>query len=159
MAYNPFSGDMTITEAKAILRELADDGHACPVCTQHVKVYKRKVNSSMARDLIAIYRTYGTDFAYLPDVRKTTGSKGNREESKLRYWGLIEEDNRRREDGGRAGFWRITPRGVDWVLGRSTIPKYARVFDARLLSHEGEQVSIRDALGTKFRYDELMAGV
>jgi hypothetical protein len=44
-----------------------------------------------------------------------------------------------------------------FVLGESTVPKYAYVYDGRLLKLDGgEYVTIRDALGTKFHYRDLM---
>jgi len=116
------------------------------------KVYKRKVNSGMAVSLIKMYRAGGTNFQHIP----TTVGGRSREEAKLRYWGLVEEELERRPDGGRAGWWRVTHTGRLWVLNRSTIPKYAYIYDARLLDMDGEPTSIRSALGEKFDYEELM---
>ncbi len=113
----------------------------------------------MARDLIAIWRRHHREWCYLPSVRQASGSRSNREESKLRYWNLIEEDLLRREDGGRAGWWRVTERGEAWLLERASIPKYARIYDGRCLGLAGGPVTIRDALGVKFHYRELMVGV
>lgn len=75
------------------------------------------------------------------------------------HWGLIEEEPIVRPDGGRAGWWRITPFGQQFVLGNSTVPKYARLYDGRCLGLEGVPVTIRDCLGTKFNYADLMAGI
>jgi hypothetical protein len=41
----------TITEAKDFLNENYKDGCICPCCNQTVKLYKRKLNSGMARVL------------------------------------------------------------------------------------------------------------
>lgn len=155
-----FSDEMTLRDARNKLRELVDDGYACPCCTQFAKVYRRKVNSSMARGLIAAYHAHGREYGYLQDVRRVHGQTDNREESKLRYWGLMEEEaDIRRDDGGRAGWWRVTERGETWALGTISIPKYARIYDGRLLNLvPGEQVTILDALGDRFNYRELMEG-
>jgi hypothetical protein len=154
-----FHDAMTLGEAKMLLRELAYEGHACPCCTQLVKVYKRKVNSSMAADLIAMWRAFHREWGYLPDLRRHASLKGNREESKLRYWGLVEEEPERRPDGGRAGWWRVTPKGADWIQQRTWIPKYALIYDGKFLRYDGsERVTIRDALGDGFDYNELMRG-
>lgn len=154
-----FHDAMPLGEARDILRELVDDGAECPCCKQFAKVYRRKVNSSMARGLIAIWRSCGTEWCYLPDVRGRVFKGDNREESKLRYWDLLEEEAELRPDGGRAGVWRITPAGERWVNNGSNIPKYARIYNKRLLGLTGEPVSIVDALGTKFNYRDLMDGV
>jgi hypothetical protein len=153
-----FSDDMTLGEARDLLRTLVKDGERCPCCSQFAKVYKRKVNSSMARGLIAMYRAFGNEFGYVQDIRRTRGATDNREEPKLRYWGLAEEENVLRPDGGRAGYWRVTPLGINWVLDRTTIPKYALIYDTRCLRLEGEVVTIVDALGTRFNYRDLMNG-
>ena len=54
-------------------------------------------------------------------------SKGDA--AKLVYWGLIEEEALQREDGGRAGWWRVTAYGERFLKGLIRVPKYARVFD------------------------------
>lgn len=142
-----FPSDMTLAEARTVLRELVDDGHECPVCTQYAKVYRRKIHATMAKTLIAMYRHGGAAFVH------------THEASQLSWWDLIEEERVRRPDGGRAGWWRLTRRGVEWVLGLSTVQKYARIYDGRVLGLVGPPVTIRDALGDKFRYDDLMEGI
>ena len=144
----------TLADAKAWLLEHVDDGAHCPCCTQLAKVYRRKINSSMARSLIILHRG-GNDWQYVPDV---VGSK-SREESKLAYWGLLEEAAEKRDDGGRQGWWRVTVRGHMFARDELMVQKYARIYDGRCLGHVGSPVSIVDALGTKFDYRELMAGV
>jgi len=141
-------------EARAYLRRGVEDGVRCPCCTQLVKVYRRKLNSGMAVSLIRMYRAAGTDWVHLP----TQVGARSREEGKLRYWGLVEEKNAVRDDGGHAGWWRLTDAGRSFVLGESRVPRYARVFDGVCRGLRGELVSISDCLGDKFDYAELMAG-
>jgi hypothetical protein len=148
------SPEMTLKEAKEWLLERIDDGAACPCCTQFAKVYRRKINSTMARGLIAAFRAYGTEFGHLQQIRHR--GLDNREESKLRYWGLMEDDGETREDGGHAGRWRVTTNGRIWVLNESKVPKYARIYDGRCIGLVGEPQSIVEALADKFDYRELM---
>jgi hypothetical protein len=150
---SPGIGDnVTLGEARAWLRKRAEEGATCPCCTQFAKVYKRKLNSGMARSLIAMFVIKGTDWVHIP----TELSARSREEGKLAYWGLVEESVEPRDDGGRAGWWRVTPAGRRFVLRETRVPKYARIYDGRRLSLTGEPVSIMDALGDKFDYNELM---
>lgn len=151
----PFTETMPLAQAQSILRTMVDDGANCPCCTQLAKVYKRKVNAGMARSLIVMFRAAGLEWQHVP----TTVGRKSAEEGKLAYWGLIEEEKVRRPDGGRAGYWRVTPVGEDWIHHRVSIQKYAKVYDGRCLGFDGERVSIHDALGTRFSYDDLMAGV
>lgn len=154
-----FHDDMPLAAARAQVLRLRADGVGCPCCGQFAKVYRRKVNSSMARGLIAAWHAFGTDFGYLQDVRRASKATDNREEPKFRYWGLMEEEPSLRPDGGRAGWWRVTPRGVAWLKREISVPKYALIYDGDLLGFEGEHVYITDAIGTKFNYADLMAGV
>ena len=79
------------------------------------------------------------------------------EYSKLKHWGLIEEANGKLDDGNSNGFWRITPRGREFVMGLR-IPRYIYLYDGKLLEvSEGETIDIRTALGDKFNYEELMS--
>jgi hypothetical protein len=148
----------TLEEAQEWLRSRVDAGATCPCCSQHAKVYKRKVTSGMAQALIIMYRTHQRSWFYLPDLARQWRG---RDEANLRFFDLIEEATERRPDGGHKGWWRVTRKGEAFVQGTATVPKYARIYNGRRLSFDRTepQVSIRDALGTKFSYDDLMAGV
>lgn len=150
-----FPPDMPLGDARNRLAKKARRGAECPCCTQEVKEYRRPIHSGIARALIEMYKAGGTDWIYKPDVLRGKGS-ASRDESIARYWGLIEEESKRRPDGGRAGYWRVTELGRDFVLGRVRIPKYAHIYNKECKKLSGELVSIRDCLGKKFDYRELM---
>lgn len=127
----------------------------CPCCEQLAKVYRRNIHSAIARGLIMAYRAGANDtFVHAPTV---TRSGDSLELSKARYWGLVEEESKLRPDGGRAGWWRLTPLGVAFVESSATVPKYALLYDGNLIRTEGDPVTIEDALGDKFSLMELMA--
>lgn len=150
-----FRDGMTLGEARALLRTLVDDGARCPCCTQFAKVYRRKINSTNARSLITLWRAGGADtFLHAPSLPGDT-----HEISQMEWWGLIEEEKVLRPDGGRAGWWKITPTGVAFVSDNLRLPKYALVYDGRCLGLRGDLTGIRDALGSRFDYRELMDGV
>jgi len=140
---------------KTWLRQRVVKGETCPCCGQFTKVYKRKINSGMARSLIRMYLAGGSEQLSFIHVPTAVGSR-SREEGKLRYWGLVEEELEKRPDGGRAGYWRVTPSGELFVKGLMTVYSHARIYDGRCLGLTGPQVSILDALGDKFDYAELM---
>lgn len=147
-----FDPAVTLIQLKTWLRRQVDEGAICPVCDQHVQVYRRKLNSGMAQSLIRMYIAGGLDYIHLPT---TIGSR-SREEGKLRYWGLVEEENAVRPDGGRAGYWRVTRLGELFVNGQAKVYSHARVYNGRCLGLNGSLIGIKDALGAKFSYDELM---
>ena len=140
----------------AYVREHAEQGVTCPACTQLAKVYRRKINTGMAHALIEMFKHARRDWFYLPEI---TSRWQGRDEAGLRYWGLIEEAKEARPDGGRAGWWRVTEQGEQFIRCRARVFKYARVYDGRCLGLDGDPVSIRESLGEKFDYDAMMAGV
>lgn len=148
--------DITIVQAREWLRVRVDDGVKCPCCTQFAKVYRRRIHTTMARDLITAYRNTGHDWFHLPTL---LGGRHQGDFPKLAHWGLIVEMPAVREDGSsRAGWWCVTEDGRRFALGQTRVPKYARIYDGRLLGLDAtETVSIRDALGDRFDYDELMS--
>lgn len=151
-----FSPSATLAQARTWLLGRADEGADCPLCHQRVQVYRRKITTGMARALIDMYRAGGKGWVHMPTV--LTGQRAD--EAKLAYWQLIEEEKVRRPDGGRAGYWRVTDLGELFLRGKCTLPKYARVYNGKPLSLDPtDQVTIQDALGTKFNYSELMAGL
>ena len=161
--------DTLLGDAQIRMQAYYLKGIHCPLCAQLAKIYPRQLNRGMAVGAIKLWRWHrhhGTEkFAHLP----TVVGRRSAEEAKLRYWGLIEEEMVLRPDGGRAGYWRLTEAGREWVLGHSSYPPYVMVYDTEPLGPpqftddttgktRDRPVTIRDALGRKFDYDELMRG-
>ena len=151
------SDGTTLKEARDWLRvQVVGDGADCPCCTQFAKVYRRSLNSSMARSLVIMYREHGVNWQDKIATLKAAHVEHAADDAKLRYWGLNQEDDRRTDDGRHAGWWRVTAKGGMFVRGLITVPKYAIVFDTKCLGLDGPQVTIRDCLGDRFNLRELM---
>lgn len=148
----------SLAEAQEWLRERIDDGETCPCCTQFAKVYRRRLNASMARGLILFYRAHGVWWGHAPSTSGIAELGG--EFARLRWWGLIQEHEGGRDDGNpHAGQWRITPTGLSFVFNHLEVPAYARVYNGRCLNlDDTTTTTIGRALGHRFNYDELMAG-
>lgn len=157
----------TLDEAKKWLRARILDGDRCPCCNQYAKVYERKLNAGMALALVHIHLVTGRlrpqdGWLRIPKDLEGIGNTvstvlGNREYPKLRYWGLLEAQ------GDENGLWRITPEGVQFVLGALSVPKTVLLYDGKVLKnvpgqppHNPPMTDIREALASKFDYDELM---
>lgn len=150
---------MTLADARVLLRDLADDGHACPVCTQNVKVYRRPMTAVAARALVLLWREHGFDFGHMPTLvaRRMPDVSGQGGYVVLsQHWGLIESEQSVREDGGSAGMWRVTPRGLAWINGRFTVRRYARIYNGRCLGLVGPGVTVQEVLGEKFDLAALL---
>lgn len=144
-------------DARQWLDDRKEEGATCPCCGQHAKLYRRTITSGIAYALIGLYRGgAGNGFVHKPTVLRGWGS-ASRDESTARYWGLLVEETTHRPDGGRAGYWRLTLRGIAFVRDAGVVQKYSLVYNGECLGHEGSMIGIRDALGEKFDYAELMA--
>jgi hypothetical protein len=146
------------------------NGTDCPCCDQFAKVYPRRINSIMARWAIALYKAMhdpregslldgGPGWVHVDKLANYTSGTAIRtgDYGKLRWWDLVEAMPNDDPDKRNSGFWRLTPKGVAFVLGKITVTKTANVYADTLLGMEGEQVSIESCLGKKFSYREIMA--
>ena len=70
---------------------------------------------------------------------------------------LIEASDGRTGTANSTGKWRLTKAGRRYVRGELAVPEFALVFDGKVRSFEGDRVTIREALGTRFSYEELMS--
>lgn len=148
----------SIIEAKKHLKENYHKGTSCPCCNQFVKLYLFKMQASMAWVLIQLYnkRKEGErDGCWVHVIRVLKTNNGNY--AKLRYWGLIKPFEGEEDPSIKAsGFWKITDKGCRFVKGYNKLPSKAAIYNNKCYGLQGEDVSIKDVLGTKFNYNELM---
>ena len=148
-------------KAKDWLRARLRKGERCPCCGQRAQMYRRKLTASMVNTMASVYREQtrqsaagqGDPWVYLPDI-----PQHSRDFATAAYFGLVVQRPIRREDGGKAGYWRLTPNGEDFLLGQHTVPKYVLVFDGRTFGFEGKHINVHE-IAPEFNYGELMAGV
>jgi len=149
----------TLQEVRQWIGHNLDEGVVCPACEQPAKLYKRSINSTMAKALVVAYQTMGREWFHNPTLSAQVDSRSSdKGMSKLRFWGLVEEEIDARPDGGRSGWWRITAKGEEFLRGVDSVPKRAVTYANRFVRFEGGLVDIHTALGFHFRYDELMEG-
>lgn len=145
--------------ARVWLHKMLPNGTTCPLCGQNAKVYRRNLNSGMAVALLTMVAAEQSPGQWLhkPTVLRGVASAA-RDESLLRFWGLLEEQKELRPDGGRAGYWRVTGDGWRWAHGKIEVPKYVDVYNGRPRGAPyGPSVSIDDALGEGFDRAALLA--
>lgn len=151
-------------EVREYVKDGREEGITCPCCQQFAKVYKRTIHSAMARSAIDLFHRgayEGNPAGWgckIPGCYVHLTREGNPggDEAKLRYWGLLEERVAEPEHGRTSGFWRLTKRGVHFVRDAVVVPKYALIYNGDCLGHEEPLIGIRQALGSKFDYEELM---
>lgn len=159
MAPTTPTNDSTVGDAREWLRERLYTGATCPCCEQRAQMYKRKLNRTMVKALSLVYKATapGRDFCHGPTVLRGSGVFGG-DLGKLAYFGLVEEEAGRREDGGRKGWWRVTNKGRAFIQGHIEVPKYVHVYNGIVRSTSGEPVGVHD-VAPAFDFAELMAGV
>lgn len=162
----------TLAEARAHVRKerMAQAGVRCPCCDLFVKVYRRKLNSGIARGLIALAHAHraqnSSDFIHINDVLNVMVARKWRHPLAptaqiplARFWGLVETRAPDSPDKHSSGFWRLTESGYGFVYASKTIPKYVMLFNNMCMGLDGDLVNIDDCLGSGFKYRELMEGV
>lgn len=145
-----------LDEAGAEFFAALERGSICPCCWRYGELRCEPMHRGIAKVLQLQYIHKGTNWTHTPSLMKELGYD-LREGAKLAYWGLMEEEQTRRPDGGRAGWWRVTePAGVLFVTNQSSMPRHAFSYNgSRWLG--GPQITIADALGTDFDLRQVLA--
>jgi len=119
------------------------------------KVYNRSLSGLMVRSLGDLYRKGGvSEFIHIPTLFLGVVRCGDF--CKLRYWGLIEGEDSVRDDGNpRNGYWRVTPKGENFLQGKIKIPKVARVQKGECIGFSGPEMLSSDLSGETFNYSEI----
>lgn len=95
------------------------DVKCCPHCGQTMMIYRRNIRVNMLRMLRILYFKYGFDWKMVNDIDERMLMQADF--PKLRFWGLIE--------AGENTTWRITPSGVQFILGHKQVLKYVWVYN------------------------------
>ena len=148
-----FTDDMTLGDARRLLQDLYGNGERCPCCTQWAQIYKRSINTGMVKALQEIAANGGADhYVHTSDLAQCNKSG---EVAKLAYWGLLEDEGALRADGGRAGYWKITEKGVGYLAGHAACERYALLYDGNVIGHEGPLLTLGQSSSKDFKLDKL----
>jgi hypothetical protein len=153
----------TLADARATLKAEATQGAVCPCCGHFAKVYKRKFNSGMALAMIYSYpwfKAHPGEWLSLRDFLIEIGKTKLNNYGVTLYWSMYEKRNAEPIHGERArGLYQMTEKGIAFVECKLTVPSHANEYLSEFQSFEGEYITIREALGKKFNYPELMREV
>jgi len=135
-----------------------DDGITCPCCDKYARRYRRKFNASMARSLIWLVRQSEASKDGWVDVPATAPRWLVRTNQlpTVRWWGMIERADPTEDNTKHSGRWRPTDLGKRFAYQRTTAQEAAVTYNGEVIGFEGGQMTIDDALGTRFSYFELM---
>lgn len=151
--------DSTLREARTWLQSRLSKGEECPCCRRLARVYRRRLDSGNARALLLLVGLHarGESWIAVHVIVQKLGTSGI-DLSKAARWGLIEAKPSKSDPTKRAsGWWRPTQAGIAFALGHTTVAKWAEVYDGKTLRLDHSQrVHIREALGKRFNYSELL---
>jgi len=154
----PSDGD-SLGYAKTWLNNRLSDGATCPCCKQFAKLYHRPFNSGMAHSLIWLVRAFTETkhdgYIHVPSMC-TRAVMRNREFDKLALHGVAETIQSEDPTVRSSGYWRPTALGIAVVKAGGTIHKSLDVYNGKIVSRSAAMIGIREALGQKFDYEELM---
>lgn len=156
-----FSG-ITLNEAKTQMMAEVKDGTTCPCCERFIKVYKRALNSTMAAGLIWLCRKFeieseGGDIEWIhlsasaPRFVIATNQLGT-----LMHWSLIERAPNEDKSKRTSGLLRPTKKGMAFVHFGTRLPRHVYLLNNLIHGFSDEMITIKQALGKKFDYSELM---
>lgn len=142
-----------LSDAKAYLREHFDEGVDCPCCGQLVRRWKIALNANMARFLISLVREYERTGTW---VHYQQCNFVGRDYPHLEKWGLMESATNTDEAKRTSGLWRPTPRGMAFAYNQTTVASHAYIYNKKLLDFSADLISVIQALGKHFDYQELL---
>lgn len=152
--------------ARAIFHANLDlKGSTCPTCDRWGERYEHSINGKTAAALVVFYAMALGDlgkYIHMEELVKNpkTPLNGRADFAKLRFWGLIERkttDDRVVEGKVKnTGCYRITQRGVDFVLGNVKIEETVLLYNDTFYGFKGGEVSIHDCWDKQFNYAETM---
>ena len=113
----------------------------------------------MASWLLLLVKKYEKNGKWISvsDFNHEAGMRGG-DYAKLRHWGLIVQATNKDISKRASGFWKPTKKGIDFINELCTVPKSIWTYNKELLGFSDGDINIREALGNKFDYTELMKG-
>ena len=123
-----------------------------------MKRYKRKLNAGLARFLVYLYRQFekqpALEWFKIRQAKEGAdfGVSISGEFCKLVCWGLIEA-----KPNDSDGYWRLTDLGNAFVREEASVKSHIIVLNNEFQGFSGGDITIREALSSKFSYEALMA--
>ena len=147
----------TLAEARKDFKEkIKGDGTRCPCCHRWGKINGYQITSTQVWGMIWMLKRFRRnqwiEIAKAPKLILRSKSLAT-----LHHWELLERQPNVDPDKKGSGFWRLTQKGRDFVRHKITVPKYAFVFDNKLIKFSRQHTNVIAALGKKFSYQELMS--
>jgi len=142
---------------KDYLKVLQGAGGDCPCCDRHGKYNGFTITQKNAQALLWIYKNAANEDRWV-NTAKNAPREFMRAKTftNMRYWGLIEAHPNDRKDVKGSGYWRITSKGIDYILGKMRLPKKAFIYNRKLVGFGEQQVYFKECFKEQFNLEEVM---
>lgn len=122
----------------------------CPCCGAKLEKYTQKLTPGLVKTLAKVYKYvadgHANDFHLYKDLKGeyelSTAEQMNW--TKLRFHGLVAKIKNGSER--KLGYWCITSRGKDFLLGKIMIPSFVITFRNKIDDRSTELVDISDVM-------------
>lgn len=152
---------MMLEQLKSEWRDcIKHDGGHCPVCNRWGKIYKRRLNKTMAESLIWLAKTKpkkenGPWIDIANDAPRWLVRSNQL--STLKWWGLVERQVINVKNKTKfSGLWKITDLGRKFVLREVSVPRAVYTYNDEVEDFSAETIFIEQAFKDFFDYDDVM---
>lgn len=158
----------TVAGARKYVRDEFGTGDTCRclACGQLANLYSKKINRTMVSFLGRLARMkddphYGKTKDGWVKVRTILGMHGNNlasassQGASLRLWSLVHTPMKKSGEPHK-GLYDISPLGRAFLRGQIKVPLHIYTYDNLVFAVSPERVSVREAYGEEFDYDEVL---
>ena len=144
-----------LEDAREMVTDNLDAGISCPCCGQYARRYRRKMRSEIAYFLLWLVKKSRQNPDEWIDVRGIDVRGGDY--AKASHWGLAFQRPNSDKSKRTSGLWMPSLLGEQFVDHKVKIPSHVYLYNHEVVGWSDESISIVDALGCKFDYEELMS--
>jgi len=139
---------------KAVLAQ-RKGGVLCPICNQTVKITRKRLTAQVAASVIWIYKNL-SDWVSMKNFPVAIWSPSTVPTAAI--WGFVEERYNVDPNFKKRGYWRVTDKGVKFVLGEIKVKEFALYFQGESAGYGGRSMNVTEVIGDSYDLDLLMAG-
>lgn len=147
----------TLEDAQEDIKDALEEGDSifCPCCGRFVKAYAKKLSATMVAYLIEFVAAYmrSRDWVDVTTLPAYQTAKQRGDYAALIHWGLLKAKE------GEKALFQPTKDGYDFMRGTIQVPTHCFQFNGEIFGFSATMIEVRETLGDKFDYDELMKAV
>jgi hypothetical protein len=134
-------------------KAIEGDGAICPCCDRKGKINRGKLSQHLALALkwIEVHGDPEDDGFVDCQGSNQVHLLRSKTYSQMKHWDLVEPK------AGRSGFWRVTSKGKEFLLGKITVPQAVYVYNDKVFGFDDKEISFRQCFGRHFNFDEMMS--